>query len=104
MLRAQNYPQTYQVTCKEIILNWILAHPKKNTGNLIIFNHTIENELKEYAALFYSKKHNSGTWTRAFRQFKAKQTLFNKYGYKLEEVSNNAKEKGWKVIQLKNSL
>lgn len=92
------------MTCKDIILHWILAHPKLNTNNLIIFNHTIENELKEYAALFYNKKHNSGTWTRAFRQLKAKQTLFKKYGYKLEEVSNDTKEKGWRITQLKSSL
>ena len=92
------------MTCKEIILQWILANPKLDTDELVIFNHTIENELKEYAALFYSKKHNSGTWTRAFRSFKAKQTLFNKYGYKLKEASGKTKEKGWKVTQIKSSL
>ena len=100
----QDYHQIFQVTCNEIILQWILSNSKLKNDELVIFNHTIENEIKEYAALFYSKKHNSGTWTRAFRSFKAEQTLFNKYGYKLEEASGKTKEKGWKVTQIKSSL
>jgi len=98
----QDFHQTYQVTCKDIILQWILANPKLNTNELVIFNHNIENELKEYAALFYNKNHNSGTWTRAFRSFKAKQESFTKYGYKLKEVSGDTKEKGWKVVPTKS--
>jgi|TARA_Y100001951_G_C11286169_1_gene268838 hypothetical protein len=83
------------VTCKNVIIRWLL-----HSNTKVIYNHLIETELKEYAALFYSKKHNSETWTRAFRELRAEQNLLKKYDLKLVEIpSNHAKEKGWKIVK-----
>ena len=60
----------------------------------------IETNLKEYAARFYNKKHNAGTWTRAIRELRTEQTLLNIYDLKLIETSQkNVKEKGWKIVK-----
>ena len=83
------------MTCKDILIRWLIYH-----GSSTIYNHMIETDLREYAALFYNKKHNAGTWTRAFRELKAEQRPLNKYDLKLVELPlQNAKEKGWKIVK-----
>lgn len=92
------------MTCNQVIINWVLNNGLDVNGCKTVYNHNIENDLKSYAEMFWNKKHNSGTWTRAFRGFKADNDLLKKYDLKITETKSKTKEKGWIIAKQRNSL